>query len=223
MPGKEKFSWDEIFKAVRLCRELAGNSEPTRLAVEDALGGGDTNRITVAIRAVEAEYGHRPENLDLLPENIKRFVADPRKAGGRLPIPENLKAKLREPFLSSLIAIAGGVLQELEDAGNHAAILVASNELEWRVRLEAAEKIVQEQRVTIAGKDSDIRRLETQLQKATKRADRAEAAREAYVVSSEAITGMQTQIDEVHGAVVTKRAHSRRARTTTRRVKASTK
>lgn len=82
MPAPQKYEWPDIFKAVRLCRAENGNAEPTRLSVENVLGGGDPVRLNIAIRAVEAEYGHRAEYLDTLPDRILRHVTDPRKEGG---------------------------------------------------------------------------------------------------------------------------------------------
>ena len=123
-----KYEWPDIVKTVRLCRAENGNAAPTRLAVETIIGGGDTLRLDIAIRAVEAEHGHRPEYLDTLPDQILRHLKDPRKEGGLLPIPEAIKARLREPFLSALITIASAVLAELEQGAQNATILVTDTE-----------------------------------------------------------------------------------------------
>jgi len=202
---KEKFAWDSIFDAVRLCRAAEGDKEPTRLAVEQVLGGGDGNRIKVAIRAVEAEYGLRPEIIDSLPPHLKRFIADPRLPGGRLPIPAQLKATLPEPYLSAMITMSSATLQVLEDAATNAAILVADKEQAADTRVAEAEQRVKDCVAVIAVRDAMIADLGMQLATATRRADKAEAARDAYKESKRGISGMQAQVREVHTAVVKKR------------------
>jgi hypothetical protein len=210
---KEKYTWDEIFETVRLCRKTAGDTEPTRLAVEDVMGGGDGNRIQVAIRAVEAEYGYRPEFLDDLPAKLKRFVSDPRTGSGRLPIPAEL-TDLGDPFLSALITIASATKQRLTDGATDAGVLVADKAREADQLVADAQAAVADHAATIAIRDTTITDLTKKLAAATRRADKAEAALEAYRQANRGVGKMQAQLGDVHAAVVTSR---RRVSRTTRR------
>ena len=210
---KEKYTWDEIFETVRLCRKAAGDTEPTRLAVEDVMGGGDGNRIQVAIRAVEAEYGYRPEFLDDLPAKLKRYVSDPRTGSGRLPIPAEM-TDLGDPFLSALITIASATKQRLTDAATDAVILVADKAREADQRVADALAVSADRAAIIAMRDTTISDLTKKLALATRRADKAEAALDAYKQANRGVGKMQAQLGDVHAVVVTSR--SRAARTARR-------
>lgn len=210
---KEKYTWDEIFEAVRLCRTTAGDTEPTRLAVESVMGGGDGHRIQIAIRAIEAEHGHRPEFLDTLPAKLQRFVSDPRTGNGRLPIPAEL-TDLGDPFISAMITIASATRQRLIDGANHASILVADKSREADQRVADALAAVADHAATIALRDTTIIDLTKKLATATRRADKAEAALDAYKQSNRGVNKMQAQLGDVHAAVVTS---GRRVSRTTRR------
>ena len=200
-------------RTVRLCRKTAKDTEPTRLAVESVMGGGDGNRIQVAIRAVEAEYGYRPEFLDDLPAKLKRYVTDPRTGNGRLPIPAEL-TDLGEPYLSAMITMASATKQRLNDAATHAGIPVADKAREADQSVADALAVVTEHATTIATRDATITDLTNKLATAPRRADKAEAALKAYKQAKGGVGKMQTQLGDVHAAVVTSR---RRASLTTRR------
>lgn len=210
---REKHTWDEIFKTVRLCRKAAGDTEPTRLAVEAVMGGGDGNRIQVAIRAIEAEYGYRPEFLNDLPEKLKRFVSDPRTGKGWLPIPAEL-TDLGEPYLSAMITMASSTKQRLNDAATHTAILVSDKAREADQRVTDALAVVAEHVAGIATRDATITDLTKKLATATRRADKAEDALKAYKQANRGVGKMQAQLGDVHAAVVTS---GRRASGTARR------
>lgn len=210
---REKYTWDEIFKTVRLCRKTAGDTEPTRLAVEAVMGGGDGNRIQVAIRAVEAEYGYRPEFLDDLPEKLQRFVTDPRTGKGRLPIPAEL-TDLGEPYLSAMITMASATKQRLNDAATNASLLVSDRAREADQHVADALKVVADHVATLEMRDTTISDLTKKLATATRRADKAEAALDAYRQANRGVGKMQAQLGDVHAAVVTSRP---RASLTTRK------
>ena len=209
--AKEKFTWEAIFEAVRTCRATARDKEPSRLAVEDVLGGGDGNRIQVAIRAVEAEYGFRPEFLDTLPAKLQRFVSDPRTGNGRLPIPAEL-TDLGDPYLSAFITMVSATQQRLSDGANDARILIDDKAREADQRVAEALTVVGEHVATIETRDTTINDLTLKLAAETRRADKAEAALDAYKQSNRGVGKMRTQMNAVHAAVVPSRARASRAK-----------
>lgn len=137
---------------------------------------------------------------------MKALIADPRLPGGRLPVPAELRAALPDPILSALITVAGASLRMMEDAATNAAILVAANEKTCNTRGAVAVATVEDLVRTVALRDRDITDLRVWFAKAVLRADRAEAARDAFKESKRGFAGMKAQVSEVHHVVVSKRA-----------------
>lgn len=204
MAPKPRHEWPAVINAVRTCREVAGNTAPTRHAVEQLLGGGDATRINVGIRAVDAEYGFHPEFLDTLSPEVRALVTDPRKPGGRLAVPPVMAATLPEPYLAALITITGAITQTLEDGATNAAVLVDDFRKRADERVATAEAAVAYHVKTIRARDKELASLREQLATAKRRADRAEAACTAYKNGKRAVAGLEAKVDDLAEAVKTR-------------------
>lgn len=206
MAAKQKFSWSEIVNTVRTCREVAGHTAPSRNAVEQLLGGGDPTRITVAIRAVEAEYGFHPEFLDTLTPELRALVTDPRQPGGRLAVPAIMSTDLPEDFTSLLITMTGTLQQILDQTATNAAVLVADYNKRADERVAKAEGAVADTTKALKKAEKEGADLRQKLAAAERRAERAEAACTAYKNGKRAVAGLEAKFEDLTEAMKTRTA-----------------
>lgn len=77
MPAKTKFEWSYLLEVVRRLWSELGHA-PSVHAVNEAAGGGATNRIEHVITAVGIEHGQHVTLYATLPEDLRKLITDPK-------------------------------------------------------------------------------------------------------------------------------------------------
>lgn len=135
MPAKIKIQWSDLLAAARRLWSELGRA-PTPNAVNEAAGGGATNRIVHVITAVGIEHGQHVTLYASLPDDLRALIKDPKDRPD--PLPEvNCSPALAAVVRDAMAQTAAACEAAEREARIEAERLVAEGEVRMAVELGA--------------------------------------------------------------------------------------